>query len=88
MKNKEVTVTNKDCRQCGYAWEAKVEMPVHCPQCNSKKWNEPTRPFRTCNRCDYKWRGHHGVTPQRCTKCKSPNWNVPKSKMRKRRRGI
>lgn len=26
------------CRQCGYKWVPRVDDPIECPKCKSRKW--------------------------------------------------
>lgn len=28
------------CAKCGYEWEPRVESPVECPNCKSRRWEE------------------------------------------------
>ncbi len=28
------------CKKCGFSWLPRTEMPIKCPSCQSKYWNE------------------------------------------------
>ncbi len=28
------------CWKCGYNWEPRVQAPVECPACKSRRWSE------------------------------------------------
>lgn len=31
------------CIVCGFEWEPKVEHPLACPHCNSRRWDRPPK---------------------------------------------
>jgi len=39
-KTREELGKMRRCKQCGYVWVSRVEKPIRCPGCNSRRWNK------------------------------------------------
>lgn len=33
------------CKRCNYLWKPMIAQPKCCPECKSRKWNEPRKSF-------------------------------------------
>ncbi len=41
---------NKICLRCNHEWMPRVENPLSCPNCKSRKWNESPNSKREVNK--------------------------------------
>ena len=70
------------CNQCGHRWIPRGEgVPLKCPKCKARSWNEPKMAQFVCHKCGYVWKSRMEY-PNRCPECRSETWDKDTFKLK------
>ena len=71
-----------ECNQCGHRWIPRGGgIPLKCPRCKTRSWNEPKMTQFVCHKCGYVWKSRMEY-PNRCPECRSETWDKDTFKLK------